>query len=67
MANTKLKYLIGVTSDASANLQLWVNNKFATLPHKPRTKNNKKSMCVGITQSPNKIVLKPNKVQSNVK
>ena len=67
IAKTKLRYFIGVTNDASANLQLWVSNKFATLPHKPIIIKIPKSIMFGKTQSPLKIVAIPNNEQSNVK
>ena len=67
IAKIRLKYLIGVTKEASASLQLCVSNKLATLPHKPSTKNNKKSIGVGMIQTVKNTVLNPKAVHKKVK
>ena len=59
MARTNDKYFKGVVKETSANLQLWVKRRFATLPNSPIKINKLNSYYVGITHPPNGKVKRP--------
>ena len=50
IANTKARYLRGVTRETSEYLYDWLNHKFETPPKIPIKDSNKKWLKLGITQ-----------------
>ena len=65
-AKTKFKYLVGVTSEASAILKDTVNKMFATDPMTPVKINKNNSNFDGITH-PNGKVINPTNILNNEK
>ena len=66
IANSKVKYLRGVTSETSEYLYDWLNHKLATPPKIPTIDNKIKSLMSGMIH-PCGIVKKLNKVIDNEK